>query len=475
MYIYSGYFTHLKTSIFGMTTNFSWTKQWYPVTPISYLDSEPTSITLLGKKLVIWQDKHQKWIAMDDRCPHKLVQLSKGNINENGELVCRHHGWCFDGAGKCTNIPMLSDEKAQLTAYRSERSQVTTYPTQVRQGLLWVWLDNSPTNYEDCASKQPAVMLEDKFDSSSADWFVSEVPVGYTVSVESSFDPSHAQFLHQGIAGFSPERAIPMEQNEVLGEMSAEDGFTLKHSGYNIFNKGMDATRKFTPPCSNTTIYKYPNGISAWFQLYFVPTEPGHCKYITKFVFEGMPQKPKFWSKLLPKYLSTGLQHLSSYKLGNQDLSMMHSQAVNESLGDNIWQKSYFMPSIADVGIVTFRKWLDEFAGGKPEWQGANEAPFQELNDEQLYDRWYRHTKHCPSCQQSVILIDRVRNFCQNSAITLAILGLLLIVFSLPTKILLIPVLLSILSLICSYKLDSIRASFLSSIPNKGLPVVKLY
>ena len=315
-------------------TNFSWTKQWYPVTPVSYLDpSGPTPITLLGKKLVIWRDKQQKWIAMDDTCPHKLAQLSLGSIEKNGNLMCRHHGWCFDGAGKCTNIPMLSDEKALETACNSERSQVTTYPTQVLQGLLWVWPDNNSTAFKDCTSKQPAVMPEDKLDSSSTDWFMSEVPVGYTVSVESSFDPSHAQFLHEGIAGFSPERAIPMQQNEVFGEMSAEDGFTLKHSGYNIFNKDMDATRKFTPPCSNTTIYEYSNGKSALFQLYFVPTKPGYCKHIGKFIFDGSPQKRNFWFSLLPKYLQTGLQHSSSYKLSNQDLSMMHSQAVNESTG----------------------------------------------------------------------------------------------------------------------------------------------
>ncbi len=457
-------------------TNFSWTKQWYPVTPISYLEpSHPTAITLLGKKLVIWRDKQQKWVAMDDTCPHKLAQLSLGSIDENGNLMCRHHGWCFDGTGKCTNIPMLSDEKALETACKSERSQITIYPTQVQQGLLWIWADNSPTAFTDSTLKQPAVMPEFQLDSSSTDWFMTEVPVGYTVSVESTFDPSHAQFLHNGIAGFSPERAIPMQHFEVFGEISAEDGFTLKHSGYNIFNKDMDGTRQFTPPCSNTTIYKYYNGKSALFQLYFVPTRPGYCKHIGKFITDTFAQKRNFWFELLPKYLQTGLKHSSSYKLSNQDLSMMHSQAVNESLGDKTWQKSYFMPALADIGIVTFRKWLDECAGGKPAWQGMKEAPFQELSDEQLYDIWHRHTKHCPSCRQSLVLIDKVKDYCQNFTAVLAILALLLILINLPTKIVLIPVLLGILSLICSYKLGSIRERFISSIPKKGLPVVELY
>ncbi len=459
-----------------MMTNFSWTKQWYPLAPISYLEpSVPTPITLLGKKLVIWRDKHQKWVVMDDICPHKLIQLSLGKINENGHLMCRQHGWCFDESGKCTNIPMLSDEKALETACNSERSQVTTYPTQVLQGLLWVWADNSPTAKEDCSSKQPAIIPEYLLDSPLTDWFMLEVPVSYTVSVESSFDPSHAQFVHEGIAGFSPEKAMAMEKFEVFGEISAEDGFTLKHSGYNIYNKDMDGTRKFTPPCSRTRIYKYSNGKSSLSQLYFVPIKPGYCRYIANNTSNEISQKSNFWFKLLPKYLPIGLNHSSSGQFNNQDLSMMYSQAVNESIGKKSWQKSYFMPSLADVGIITFRKWLDEFAGGEPEWQGLTEMPFQELSDEQLYNVWHRHTKHCPSCRQSLVFIDKIKDFCHNATAVLAILALLLIVINISTKIVFIPVLLSIISLICYYKLNSIRERFITNIPKTGLPVVKLY
>lgn len=460
-----------------MVAEFSWTKQWYPVIPISYLDSShPTSITLLGKKLVIWRDKHQHWVAMDDTCPHKLAQLSLGTINEHGDLMCRHHGWCFDGTGKCTKIPMLSDGPALENACNSERSHVKTYPTQVVQELLWIWADNCSTAFEDCSAKHPTVIPELELSTSSIEWFMLEVPVGYTISVESSFDPSHAQFLHAGIAGFSPERAVPIQRFELSGEVSAEAGFTLKHSGYNIFNKDMDATRKFTPPCCNTTTYKYPNGKSTLFQLYFIPTKPGFCKYINTFIADDNPlPKRSFYFKLLPNYLQTGLVHSLLYQLNNQDLSMMHSQAVNESIGNKTWQKSYFMASLADVGIVTFRKWLDEFAKGKPAWQGVTEAPFQELSDQQLYDTWHRHSKHCPSCRQSLVAIDKFKDFLQNLTAALAVLALLLIATNLPTRIILIPILVGTLSLIFSYQLTSMRERFISSIPKKGLPIITLY
>ena len=85
---------------------------------------------------------------------------------------------------------------------------------------------------------------------------------------------SHAEFLHEGIGLFSPKTAVPIQHFEAVGGMSAEAGFTLKHTGYNLLNQDMSAMRKFTPPCCNTTIYRYPNGKTSLFQLYFVPSHP---------------------------------------------------------------------------------------------------------------------------------------------------------------------------------------------------------
>ncbi len=459
-----------------MTTQFTWTQQWYPISPLSYLDTyNPTQVTLLGKKLVIWKDKNIKWIVMNDVCPHKLARLSMGSITEDGTLMCRHHGWCFNGDGKCTKIPMLTGSEAEVSACDSLRSRITTYPTQVIQGLLWVWPDDSSTAFEDCSSKQPATIPECELDISSTPWHMTEVPVGYTVSVESSFDPSHAEFLHEGIGFFSPQTALPMEDFETVGEISAEGGFTLKHQGYNLFNKDMEAMRRFTPPCCNTTIYRYSNGKTNLFQLYFVPTQPGYCRYIAKFIFEGNSAKNNFFFEIMPKDLRTGLQHLFTYKLSDQDLTAMHSQEVNQSSLDKKWQRVYFMASPADVGIITFRKWLDEFAGGSPSWQGCVEESVKQLNDEQLYDRWHRHTKHCPSCRNSVIFIEKVRTFCSICSWIFTLLTLVFILIGIPLQLVLISTTIGVISFLLSYMSDDLRQLFLSSVSKRGLPLVKLY
>jgi phenylpropionate dioxygenase-like ring-hydroxylating dioxygenase large terminal subunit len=459
-----------------MTTQFIWTQQWYPIIPLSYLDTEnPTPVTLLGKKMVIWRDKNQKWIVMNDVCPHKLVQLSMGSITEDGILMCRHHGWCFNGDGKCTKIPMLDGSEAKVLAGDNSQAKITTYPTQVIQGLLWVWADDSSTAFEDCNLKQPATIPECELNMSSTSWHMTEVPVGYTVSVESSFDPSHAEFLHEGIGFFSPQNALPMQNFETVGEILAEGGFTLKHQGYNLFNKDMEATRKFTPPCANTTIYHYPNGKSTLFQLYFVPTQPGYCRYIVKFISEESFAKKNFLLEIIPKDLQTGLQHLSTYKLSDQDVSAMHSQEMNQSSLDKKWQKSYFLPSPADFGIITFRKWLDKFAGGSPTWQGCVDNNVTQLTYEQLYDRWHRHTKHCPSCRNSVVFIEKVQSFCNMCGLVFTLLTLVFILIGIPQQLILISTIIGVLSFLLSHMSDDLRQLFLSSVSKRGLPLVKLY
>lgn len=460
-----------------MITQFSWLQQWYPIIPLSYLDStKPTEMELLGKKLVIWQDNQQIWRVMDGICPHKLASLSFGKIKEDGTLMCRHHGWCFNSQGKCTEIPMLKGSDAEKNACESRRSQLNSYPTQIKQKLLLVWLDNSLEGIALSQEKSPAILPE--LENFAQDWYMSDVPLDYKVSLETSFDPSHAQFLHEGL-GFVSENTIPIKYFATEGKISAEKGFTLKHSGYNTTNEDMDASRTFTPPCSNTTIYRYKNGKKFISQLYFVPTRPGYCRYIVKFIIEGMTTPKKSFLDILPQDLRQGLKHSFSYKLADQDVTIMHSQQQNEYKYDKTWQKSYFMPSPADIGIVTFRKWLDEYANGNPSYEYKEAKIPQITNEEHLYDRWHRHSKNCPSCRQSLVLIEDFRKKSYTSSVVFSLLTLILILTSIivdiPVQIPFISTILAVLSVLLSRLTDDWRHSFLSSIPKKGLPVLNLF
>lgn len=62
----------------GETTMFSWHDHWYPVSLIEDLDPNiPTPFQLLGRDIVLWfSTKTTEWVALDDKCPHRLAPLS---------------------------------------------------------------------------------------------------------------------------------------------------------------------------------------------------------------------------------------------------------------------------------------------------------------------------------------------------------------------------------------------------------------
>lgn len=158
---------------------FSWRDHWYPVSLIEDLDPKrPTPFQLLNRDIVLWKDPNSgEWVAVDDRCPHRLAPLSvihlqieifeiveqfidfivvlaqEGRIDEDGCLQCSYHGWSFDRTGACTRIPQAAQEGPEANAARSKRACVARFPTLVSQGLLFVWPDEN--GWEKAAACKP--------------------------------------------------------------------------------------------------------------------------------------------------------------------------------------------------------------------------------------------------------------------------------------------------------------------------------
>ncbi len=71
---------------------FQWTKQWYPVAVVDFLDpSRPHAMQLLGKDIVLWRDGSRQWRCFEDFCPHRLAPLSEGRVESDGTLLCAYH------------------------------------------------------------------------------------------------------------------------------------------------------------------------------------------------------------------------------------------------------------------------------------------------------------------------------------------------------------------------------------------------
>ncbi|MDQ3978922.1 MAG: aromatic ring-hydroxylating dioxygenase subunit alpha [Actinomycetota bacterium] len=107
-------------------------RYWYVACASAELGRRPVARTILGIPLVLFRDGAGRPVALLDRCPHRNVPLSCGQVVE-GLLECCYHGWRFDPAGACRAIPGLVGEDPDR---RSRRA--TVFPVAEQDGFVWV-------------------------------------------------------------------------------------------------------------------------------------------------------------------------------------------------------------------------------------------------------------------------------------------------------------------------------------------------
>lgn len=63
----------------------------------------------LGQELALWRSADGAPQAWENRCPHRSVRFTLGQVVEN-RLSCAYHGWQYAaGSGQCTRIPAHPD------------------------------------------------------------------------------------------------------------------------------------------------------------------------------------------------------------------------------------------------------------------------------------------------------------------------------------------------------------------------------
>jgi len=86
-------------------------------------DGEPQRVRLLGEDLIAYRDSNGAVGVIAGACPHRGASLFFGR-NEEGGLRCVYHGWKFDTAGSCVDMPNEPAEsnfkhKIRATAYKA--------------------------------------------------------------------------------------------------------------------------------------------------------------------------------------------------------------------------------------------------------------------------------------------------------------------------------------------------------------------
>ncbi len=105
---------------------------WYIAAESSELKQEPVGVAPLGEPMVLFRTGDGQVAALEDRCSHRNMALSLGTVS-SGCVTCPYHGWTFDGAGRCVQIPSLG------TRQRLPNHGVRAYPVREHDGYVWVY------------------------------------------------------------------------------------------------------------------------------------------------------------------------------------------------------------------------------------------------------------------------------------------------------------------------------------------------
>ena len=92
------------------------------------------SRTICGNSVVIHRRKDGSLAALEDRCAHRHIPLSRGK--KVGDLIeCSYHGLRFGPDGHCVHVPGQEDIPG--------RASIAAYPMAEKHGWAWIWIGDA--------------------------------------------------------------------------------------------------------------------------------------------------------------------------------------------------------------------------------------------------------------------------------------------------------------------------------------------
>lgn len=162
-------------------------RHWMPVMlsqEIAEPDCTPVRIRLLGESLIAFRDTEGRTGLVDEHCPHRLSSLFFGR-NEDCGIRCIYHGWKFDVAGNCVDMPSEPADSAYKT-----KVKLTAYPTREAGGVVWAYM--GPPRHMGAPPAFEWMGLPDSHRYASR-WIQD---CNYAQCVEGEIDSAHVSFLH---------------------------------------------------------------------------------------------------------------------------------------------------------------------------------------------------------------------------------------------------------------------------------------
>lgn len=193
--------------------------QWWVAAYASEVSRTLLARDILGEPVVLYRTEAGDAVALAGICPHRAYPLAKGCL-VGDRVQCGYHGFQFDAAGACQNVPSQSSVP--------QNAHLRCYPLVERGNLVWIW--TGPAAQADATAIPDLAAIGLGCDG----WAVEQHPLAivearYTLLIENLLDLSHVSFIHdKTIPAGEKVAAIPVSVIET------EASLTVQRRGENL-------------------------------------------------------------------------------------------------------------------------------------------------------------------------------------------------------------------------------------------------
>ncbi len=156
---------------------------WYVAATSDEVTDGLLARQVLDRQLVLYRQRSGAVAALQDRCPHRALPLSRGQLVDD-TVVCAYHGFTFAADGTCLRVP--SQEHVPYDA------DVRAYPVVEDGPFVWVW----PGDPRRVASVSPPKVSELAEPGWAVFGGVDVVTANYLLLHENALDRAHFPFVH---------------------------------------------------------------------------------------------------------------------------------------------------------------------------------------------------------------------------------------------------------------------------------------
>lgn len=156
---------------------------WYAIARDVELRHVLLARRICGIPIVMYRRIDGTPVALEDRCWHRMLPLSKGRLSGD-ELVCGYHGLRYDAAGRCTHMPSQPNVNPSAC--------VRAFPIIERHRFVWIWLGAA-----ELADERKIPDLHENHDPAWAgDGELIFARCNYKLVLDNLMDLTHETFVH---------------------------------------------------------------------------------------------------------------------------------------------------------------------------------------------------------------------------------------------------------------------------------------